>query len=238
MAATTASTTTLQATPRPIEGSRSVRRLRRSGRVPGVLYGGEGEAVAFSVDERELRHALAAAGAVVELSLGSETASAVLKDVQRHPVRGETMHVDFLRVDLDQPIQATVALHLEGADEAPGVVEGGVLEQVTREVTIEALPREIPEQLTYDVSHMEILGTEHLSAVTAPRGVTIVDDGELVIATITPPTLEVASDEEIEQETELVGEGEGITADEAHEESLDVPETEGGGQSSPDTASE
>ena len=236
MAATTA-TTTLQATPRAIEGSRSVRRLRRSGRIPGVLYGGEGEAVAFSVDERELRHALAAAGAVVELTLGSETASAVLKDVQRHPVRGETMHVDFLRVDLDQPIQATVALHLEGTDHAPGVVEGGVLEQVTREVTIEALPREIPEHLVFDVSHMEILGTEHLSAVQAPSGVTIVDDGELVIATITPPSSEVSSDEEIEQETELVGE-DGITADEAHEESLDVPETEGGGQSSPDTASE
>jgi large subunit ribosomal protein L25 len=236
MAATT-ETNTLQATPRPIEGSRAVRRLRRSGRVPGVLYGGEGEAVAFSVDARELRHALAAAGAVVELALEGETASAVVKDVQRHPVRGETMHVDFLRVDLDQPIQATVVLHLEGVEQAPGVVEGGVLEQVTREVTVEALPREIPEHLTFDVSHMEILGTEHLSAVAAPSGVTIVDDGEVVIASITPPTVEVASDEEIEQETELVGE-EGITADEAHEESLDVPETEGGGQSSPDTASE
>jgi large subunit ribosomal protein L25 len=233
MAATTA-TTTLEATARAIEGSRSVRRLRRSGRVPGVLYGGEGESVAFSVDERELRHALAAAGAVVELALEGTTASAVLKDVQRHPVRGETMHVDFLRVDLAQPIQATVALHLEGADEAPGVREGGVLEQVTREITVEALPRELPEHLVQDVSGMALNETMTLAAVSAPSGVTIIDDGETVIATITAPSSEVSSDAEIEQETEVVG---GVTADEAHEESLDVPATEGGGQSSPDDAS-
>jgi large subunit ribosomal protein L25 len=234
MAATTA-TTTLEAIPRETEGSRAVRRLRREGRVPGVLYGGGEPPVSFSVDERELRHALAAAGAVVELTIDGATASAMLKDAQRHPVRGETMHVDFLRVDLDQPIQSTVPLHLTGGDDAPGVRDGGVLEHVTHELTVEALPREIPEAIEHDVSGMALNETMTLAGVSAPRGVTIVDDPDTVIATITAPSSEVSSDAEIEQETEVVG---GVTADQAHEESLDVPATEGGGQSSPHAGSE
>jgi hypothetical protein len=106
----------------------------------------------FAVDERELRHALAASGAVVELQIGGSSTPAVLKDSQIHPVRGETMHVDFLRVDLRQSISAVVALEFLGADEAPGVREGGVLEYVTREVNIEALPTDIPEAIQVDVS--------------------------------------------------------------------------------------
>src|SRR5215203_5281613 len=126
-------TTRLSLTPRGPSHSRATRRLRRAGQVPGVLYGGGGEPVSFSVDAIVLRRALAQTGAVVELELDGQTAPAVLKDAQRHPVRGETLHVDFLRVDLNQPIQATVALELVGAEEAPGVRDGGVLEQVTRE---------------------------------------------------------------------------------------------------------
>ena len=85
--------TRLNATPRTTAGSRAMRRLRRAGRVPGVLYGGAGDAVAFDVDARELRHALHAAGAVLEVTLDGETTPAVLKDTQRHPVRGETLHL-------------------------------------------------------------------------------------------------------------------------------------------------
>jgi len=203
-------TTRLNASVREIEGSRSNRRLRREGRVPAVLYGGDGEPVHFSVDQRELRHALHARGAVLELSVdGGQGTPAVLKDAQRHPVRGELMHVDLLRVDLNVAIQATVPVHLSGADEAPGVVEGGILEQVTRELTVEALPNDIPEFIEHDVSHMEMLGTELLSAVTAPAGVTFVDDlEETVIATLVPPRVE-EEPEEIEEETGIVGEGEG-----------------------------
>ena len=96
--------TQLSISTRDISNSRATRRLRRSGQVPGVLYGGDGGPLAFSVDERELRHALAARGAVVELQLGGDTTPAVLKDAQRHPVRGTTLHVDFLRVRLDVAI--------------------------------------------------------------------------------------------------------------------------------------
>jgi large subunit ribosomal protein L25 len=212
--------TKLSISSREVSNSRSTRRLRRQGQVPGVLYGGDDDAMPFAVDERELRHALAARGAVVELELGGEATPAVLKDAQRHPVRGHTMHVDFLRVNLNVAIHSVVALELVGGDDAPGAIEGGVLEHVTREVNIEALPNDIPERLQVDVSSMQINDTLTLSAVTAPDGVTILDDlDETVVATLTPPKLQAdleALDEEaaLEQETELVGEGEAPAADE------------------------
>src|SRR5689334_2159708 len=146
-------TTTLTVSPRSIEGSRANRRLRRSGIVPGVVYGGEGEPLAFQVDARTLRNALAHGGAVMTLTLDGESDTpVVLKDHQRHPVTGDTIHVDLLRVDLRQRITATVVLELTGADDAPGVKAGGVLEQVTRELSIEALPNEIPDTIQHDVS--------------------------------------------------------------------------------------
>jgi large subunit ribosomal protein L25 len=212
--------TKLSISSREVSNSRSTRRLRRQGQVPGVLYGGDDDAMPFAVDERELRHALAARGAVVELELGGEATPAVLKDAQRHPVRGHTMHVDFLRVNLNVAIHSVVALELVGGDDAPGTIEGGVLEHVTREVNIEALPNDIPERLQVDVSSMQINDTLTLSAVTPPDGVTILDDlDETVVATLTPPKLQAdleALDEEaaLEQETELVGEGEAPAADE------------------------
>jgi large subunit ribosomal protein L25 len=205
--------TKLTISAREASNSRATRRLRRAGQVPGVLYGGDGGAFPFAVDERELRHALAAQGAVVELELDGKAQPAVLKDAQRHPVRGETLHVDFLRVRLDVAIHAVVALELAGGDDAPGVREGGVLEHVTREVNIEALPTDIPERLELDVSQMQVNDTLTLAAVTPPQGVTILDDvEETVVATLTPPRLQAELDalEEggIEEETGVVGEGE------------------------------
>jgi large subunit ribosomal protein L25 len=211
-------TTKLSVLPRDAGSSRAARRLRRAGQVPGVLYGGGDEALAFAVDARALRYALAARGAVVELELDGSTTPVVLKDAQRHPVRGEMLHVDFLRVRLDVAIAATVGLELVGAEDAPGVREGGVLEHVTREVTIEALPTDIPERLEADVSALEINDTLTLAAVTPPAGVKILDDvDETVVATLTPPTVEPeAEEEELEEETERVGEeGEAGEAGEA-----------------------
>jgi large subunit ribosomal protein L25 len=134
-------TTTLTVAPRSVEGSRSTRRLRRTGLVPGVVYGGESEPIAFQVEARTLRQALAHGGAVITLTVeGEGETPVVLKDQQRHPVTGDTMHVDLLRVDLRQKIGAVVVVELTGGDDAPGVKAGGVLEQVTRELNIEALP--------------------------------------------------------------------------------------------------
>jgi len=223
--------TKLSLTPREPGSSRATRRLRREGRVPGIIYGGGADPVAFDVDERLLRHALAARGAVLELAIGDATTPAVLKDAYYHPVRGETLHVDFLRVRLDVAIHATVMLDLVGADEAPGVVEGGVLEQVTRELNIEALPGDIPESIQHDVSKMVIGDTATLAAVTAPRGVTLLDDvEETVIATLNPPSVDIDAEEEaLEEETELVGEGaEGEAAEgEGDDEGGEAPSGEG-----------
>src|SRR3954451_22464531 len=151
-----ADSTKLQLTARAPEGSRSARRLRRSGEVPGVIYGGDAEPSHFSVDARILRNTLAHSGAILDVTIGDGQASPVLvKDVQRHPVRGDIVHVDLLRVNMNETIHTTVVLELLGADHAPGVVEGGVLAQDTREVNIEALPGDIPDVIQHDVSGME-----------------------------------------------------------------------------------
>jgi large subunit ribosomal protein L25 len=207
-----ASTTTkLSVNSRGAAGSRAARRMRRAGRVLGVIYGGGQDPVGFDADARELRHALARSGAVMDLSVdGGKATPVVLKEAQRHPVRGETMHVDLLRVRLDEVISAVVPVELLGGEEAPGVKEGGVLEQITRELNVEALPTAIPESIEYEIGEMQIGDTIMLSAIAAPEGVTLTDDPEeTVIATLSPPKLQAEVEEEIESETEVVGEGEG-----------------------------
>jgi large subunit ribosomal protein L25 len=202
-----ADTNTLTLTPRDPEGSRSARRMRREGLVPGVMYGGDAEPQHFAVDGRILRNTLAHSGAILEVTLeGAGSSTPVLvKDVQRHPVRGEAMHVDLLRVDMKVAIHTTVVVDLHGAASAPGVIEGGVLSQETREVNIEALPGDIPETIEHDVSGMQINDTLTLSALTPPSGVTFLDDPETTIASVMPPTVEPV-EEEIETETGIVGE--------------------------------
>jgi large subunit ribosomal protein L25 len=201
-------TNKLDVNSRESSGSRAVRRLRRAGRVPGVLYGGGGESVGFDADERELRHALAGSGAVLDLSVdGGKTTPVVLKDAQRHPGRGETIHVDLLRVNLNEAIHAVVPLELTGIDDAPGVKEGGVLEQITRELNVEALPTAIPESIVHDVGEMQISETILLGSLELPEGVTLLDDlEETVVATLSPPRLQSETADEIESETEVVGE--------------------------------
>lgn len=216
-------TTKLTIAAREPEGSRATRRLRRSGRVPGVLYGGDGAPIAFSADARELRNALAASGAVLEVVADGDSTPVVLKSAQYHPVRGETMHVDLLRVNLDVAIHAVVALELVGGEESPGVKNGGVLEHITRELNIEALPAEIPESLSFDVSHLEINDTVTLADVPVPAGLVLLDDlEETTVATLSPPRIEAELDE-IESETERVGETAG---DESSAEAAGEPGTE------------
>lgn len=207
MAAT--STTSLKVSPREPGGSRQARRVRRAGNVLGVVYGGGEDPLSFQVEARELRQALAHGGAVLDLTIEGGTSSpVVVKDLVRHPVSNATVHIDLLRVRLDQKIQATVFLELVGGDESPGAIDGGVLEQITRELTIEALPNDIPDSLTHDVSTLQIGDTVTLDAIRAPSTVTLIDDPETVIAILSPPRLQTEDEDEIEQETEVVGEGE------------------------------
>ncbi len=214
-------TTALKVFTREPDGSRSARRLRREGEVPGIVYGGGQEPVAFKVPSRDLRIALAHAGAVLDLSIEDAAATpVVLKELERHPVSGATLHVDLLRVRLDVKIESTVLLELTGVDDAPGVKEGGVLEHVTRELHIEALPTDIPDSIQHDVSQMVIGDTLTLESLHAPANVELLDDPETVIATLTPPKLQLEEEEAIEEETEVVGEGEeGEEGEAAGEES-------------------
>jgi large subunit ribosomal protein L25 len=231
MASTESSTLSLTA--RSPEGSRSARRLRRDGQVPGVIYGGGDEPQHFAVDARTLRNTLAHAGQVIEVSIDGASTNVLIKDVQRHPVRGEAVHVDLLRVRMDVSIHATVPIEFHNHEEAPGVVEGGIFNQELREVNIEALPGDIPDSIVHDVSGLVMNETVTLDVLTAPQGVKLLDDPETVIATITPPTLEPV-EEEIETETELVGEdgepiegeaAEGEEAEASSEESADSGES-------------
>jgi large subunit ribosomal protein L25 len=200
---------TLKVEQRSEFGSRPSRRLRRSGLVPGVVYGDGKEARAFQVPERVARAALTHGGALIDLEFdGSGSTPVVVKEQQRDPVRGALIHLDLLEVKLDEEIQAEVPIELLGAEDAPGVKEGGVLEHVTHQITIEALPTAIPESIPADVSEMSIGDTLQLSALVAPEGVefAVDDPSEVTIATLSPPRVEEEPEPEVEEEAELVGE--------------------------------
>lgn len=170
-------------------GSTESRRLRRRGLIPGILYGREAP-VAITIPERDLRAALTTEGglnAVLDVVVDSgKTHPSVLKEFQRDLVRGVITHVDLQEVRLDQPIHATVPISLVG--EPAGVKEGGVLSQVTIEVTVEALPMEVPQHLDLDVSGLAIGDAARLESLNVPEGVKLLDDPETVIANVTPPT--------------------------------------------------
>lgn len=223
--------TTLSVAARESFGSRATRRLRREGLVPGVVYGQGGEARPFQVPERELRNLLGEGHALLDLEVGEEKAvPVVIKEQQHHPLRGEVIHLDFLEVRLDEAIQSEVAIELEGTENAPGVREGGVLEHVGREITVEALPTEIPDQITVDVSEMEINDTMTLAGVKAPEGVTFVvdDPADWTVATLSPPRVEEEPETELEEETELIGE-DGEPIEPAEEGEGEAPSEDGEG---------
>jgi large subunit ribosomal protein L25 len=206
-------------------GSRESRRLRKQGLIPGVLYG-RGEPVAISVEERELRRALTGAAGLhsildVEIDGKGSTHASILKDYQVDKVRGYVTHIDLQEVRLDQTIQASVSVHLVGGEDAPGVREGGVLSQPLREVNVEALPLEVPEHIDFDVSHMGAGDTLRVGDITVPDGVTLLDDPETVIATVTAPTREVVVEEEVAEGEEV--EGEAVPEAEAAEGGAEAP---------------
>jgi large subunit ribosomal protein L25 len=169
---------TLEVDARSERGTRATRRLRREGVVPGVVYGGTGQedAVSFKVNARVLRTVLVDGSALIDLKVDGKTLPVIVKDRQLDPVRDEIIHIDLLEVRLDEKIQTQVGVHIEGVEEAPGIKEGGVLEQVSHQLNIEALPTSIPDAIVIDVSGMEIAATMHLSEVAAPEGVEFLDD--------------------------------------------------------------
>jgi large subunit ribosomal protein L25 len=213
---------------RAILGSAESRRLRKQGLIPGVLYGRE-KPVSISIPERDLRAALTTKGglnAVLDVVVeDGKTHSSVLKEYQQDPVRGLITHVDLQEVRLDQPIHATVPLHVTG--EAVGTKEGGVLSQVTNELNVEALPMEVPEHIDADVSELQIGDSLRLASLRLPDGVTALDDAETVIATVTTPMREEEPEEEaVEGEEGEVAEGEEAAAAEGEAEAGEAADAE------------
>jgi large subunit ribosomal protein L25 len=209
-------------------GSRESRRLRKDGLVPGVLYG-RSEPHAICIPERELRRALTSEGglnAILDVVLDGQntTHPSILKQYQQDPLKGRVTHVDLQEVRLDVKIHATVPIHLVGADDAPGIREGGVLSQVTRDVNVEALPMEIPEHIDLDVSRMQMNDTLRLADLPATEGVTLLDDPEgTVLATVTMPTREVEPEPTEEELAEAEAEAALAEGEEAPEGAAEEP---------------
>ena len=179
----------LQAKLREERGKNAARRLRASGMLPAVLYGdGDGSSTAFAVPDRVVDYTLQHMGdnALYDIDLGAGGSTARIVDVQRDPVSGRLLHVDFAPVDMQQRIEVTVPLHVVG--EAPGTEEGGVLQQVAYEAQIETLPGDIPQELTLDVSSLGMNENLTLADLRLPDGITLISDPEEVAAIVTAPT--------------------------------------------------
>jgi large subunit ribosomal protein L25 len=212
---------------RDSRGSAESRRLRKQGLIPGVLYGRGKTPHPICIAERELRRVLTGGQglhAILDVTLEGQktTHPSILKEYQQDPVKGRLIHIDLQEVRLDQPITASVSITFVGAEESPGIREGGVLSQVNREVNVEALPMEIPEHLDLDVSGMQIGDTLRVTDLRAPEGVKLLDDPEeTVLATLTMPTREIEPEEVPEEAAEGV---EGVPeGEEAPEGAAEAP---------------
>ena len=207
-------------------GSPESRRLRKQGFVPGVLYG-KTTAQAFAVAERELRSALTGPSglhAVLDVVLEgqSEMHPSILKEYQRDPIRGHVRHIDLQEVRLDVAIQATVQVHLHGAEDAPGVKEGGVVEHHLWDLQVECLPTDVPTHIDADITKLGINESLKVADLKAPDKCTIPTSRDEVVVSVVPPQVlrveeaEEAAAEAVEGEEAEAG-AEGAAGEEAAE---------------------
>jgi large subunit ribosomal protein L25 len=200
----------LTAQPRSERGSRPAGRLRRRGLVPAVVYGLGADTVPVTVPARELQHILtgaSGANTVITLRIDGDGRDqlALARQIQRHPVKGSLVHVDFVRIRADQTVTAEVPLHLEG--EAEGVKNGGLLEQALFGVSVEALPANLPPAISYDVTALDMGDQVHVRDLQAPAAVTITTDpDELVVQVVQPRGMDLGEEAE-EAEGEEAAEG-------------------------------
>jgi large subunit ribosomal protein L25 len=195
-------------------GKGPARRARRTGRVPAIVYGLGTEPLPVAVPERELSHILSGPGGVntlINLDVGGNRELVLARQVQRHPVRHELLHVDLVRVSKDIAITAEVPLQMVG--EPPGVRDGGILEQVLFSLSIEAKPTDLPRAIELDVSSLGIGDHLSVSDLTLPRGVATTQDPEdMVVHVVQPRGLalpeEIAAAEEAEAAEAEAAEGE------------------------------
>jgi large subunit ribosomal protein L25 len=183
----------LSAETRTSTGKGVNRRLRVAGRIPGVVYGKGRESQPVALDPLALETLLEESGAglntLIDLSVGGKTSTVLVKELQRHPVRGSFVHVDFFQVDLTQKVTVSVPIHFVG--KARGVEFGGILDHPLRELEVECLPRAIPEHIEVDVSALEVGQAIHVSDLRLPEGVEVKTDASLPVASVVLPAAEV-----------------------------------------------
>jgi len=174
---------------------RDAKRLLRGGKIPGILYGPKMQSVALEFDQREFSNRIAGLEGSHLVRLKSATASladkvALVKEMQYHPISGDVIHADLYEVDLTAKITVHVPLHFVG--KAAGVVRGGILQPIVREVEVECLPLDIPEFFNVDVSALDIGDSVHIEDVTMPEGVTVIAESNFALVAVVPPTVEEA----------------------------------------------
>lgn len=180
----------------------TVKTLRKEGRVPGNVigqkFGDESASIhLLESDVLKLMHTGKARG-IIKLMVGNDYYSVMMTEVQRDPIKGSLVHLDFLQVNMNQPLEAEVPIHLEG--NAQGVIDGGVLSQQTRTVNVRCLPTEIPDSLSVNIEALNIGDNITISSIKLPEGVELVSDPDEVIVSIQPPQLAPIDDAEDQNE--------------------------------------
>lgn len=208
-------------------GKGAARQIRRSGLIPGVVYGRGNDPRAIKVDPQDIEKLLLS-NSIFDLTFVGEDgkedeATVIIKDYQKDVIKQNLLHVDFQFISMDEKITVSVPMHLEG--EAAGVRDGGVLQQLLREIEIDALPEEIPEEITIDISELEVGESLSVSDLELPEGIDLVTGSDEVIVTVVTPTELIEEDEEEEEEEflepEVIGEED---EEEEGEEGADEPE--------------
>lgn len=197
----------LAAEKREESGKGPARRTRAVGRVPGVLYGPGLDTVSFSVDSNDLWHVLhtdAGINVLVDLKVDGDEYLTMPREVQRDIIKGTLLHVDFIQIDRNKPIQVQIPILLVG--ESVGQNEGGVVEHHLWELQVEVLPLEVPESVEADITPLEMHDTLYVSDLTVPDGVTVLTPQEEAVVSIIPPPVIELPEPEVEEEELLEGE--------------------------------
>lgn len=225
----------LKVKPREEVGTRKVKHLRAQGKIPAVFYGEGAKSFPLIVDTHDFKNLISAearTNIVVKLEIeGKRGQTAIIKEIQKHPLEDFYLHVDFLKIALDEEIETTVPVTVLG--ESAGVKEGGVLQHGLWEIKVKALPKDLPDHFEVDISRLEIGDTLRVSDVVKPDGVQIITEGEETLVSVVPPTeLKEELVEEEVVEPEVVGEEEKVEKEKVQKEK-EEPKSKESGEKSP-----
>ena len=220
---------TLRATKRETAGTRESKRLRRDGRVPGVVYGTDIESIAIHVSRTDLYtvlHTDAGLNAIIEVDVDGQSVLTVAREVYRHPVRGEIYHLDFIKVSLDVEIEAEVQIEFLGTPIGT-IEEEGILHTLEPSVTIIALPNAIPSSIALDISAMALHDTLTVGDLPEVEGVTYVAEDDRAVVTVSVPAAEIIEEPVLEEGEEGEELAEGEEGEEGEEAAEGAAEDEG-----------